>query len=527
MFLIMSAAYVGVELQSEFGAIPPSLLPLGNRRLFQHQHALIPAGVTKYLSLPESYSLSKMDADWLAANDITVLPLPDGLSLGAALVAALNLVDSPLDKPLHVLFGDTLITPLPTGNDIVSVSDVENSYNWARINQHSTQEWLSDSSISLTQNTPIVSGYFKFSQPRQLMKCLTKRNWHFLEGLNLYKNEIGLQTVKSDNWLDFGHVNTYYTSKAKFTTQRAFNELVITPEWIEKSSSKNIKIKAEANWFEHLPATMRNFIPQFMGCHDDDGKFKYRLEYLHHTALNELYVFSELPPMVWKNIFSGCLNFIAHCQQHHAKDNDTASSLNNLFGAKTKERLMIFCDDRQFSLDDKWLFNDLSVSINEILATTEQWLPQNEDVHTVMHGDFCFSNILYDFRTNRIKTIDPRGLTHDNVLTIFGDSRYDIAKLSHSVLGMYDWIIAGYYHVNIQDNTIQFDIAGLEKQRDIQQLFVEAVSQTCHLSPMNLYAMQIHLFLSMLPLHDDDKQRQDALFANAFRLYQILVGYTQ
>ena len=44
--------------------------------------------------------------------------------------------------------------------------------------------------------------------------------------------------------------------------------------------------------------------------------------------------------------------------------------------------------------------------------------------------------------------------------------------------------------------TLSFDIAGLEKQRDIQQLFVEAVSQTCHLSPMNLYAMQSHLFLS-------------------------------
>ncbi len=71
-----------------------------------------------------------------------------------------------------------------------------------------------------------------------------------------------------------------------------------------------------------------------------------------------------------------------------------------------------------------------------------------------MHGDFCFSNITYDFAIIRIKTIDPRGLTPNNELTIYGDTQYDIAKLSHSVLGLYDWIIAGYYHVDIANKDI-------------------------------------------------------------------------
>ena len=45
----MSAAYVDQDLKSEFGNIPPSLLPLGNRRLFQHQIAAAPKGKTLYL----------------------------------------------------------------------------------------------------------------------------------------------------------------------------------------------------------------------------------------------------------------------------------------------------------------------------------------------------------------------------------------------------------------------------------------------------------------------------------------------
>lgn len=82
MFLIMSGAYVGQELESEFGRIPPSFLPLGNRRLFQHQVALAPQGVKVYLSLPESYVVSEIDLQWLEQNQVTIIATPDGLSLG-------------------------------------------------------------------------------------------------------------------------------------------------------------------------------------------------------------------------------------------------------------------------------------------------------------------------------------------------------------------------------------------------------------------------------------------------------------
>lgn len=42
------------------------------------------------------------------------------------------------------------------------------------------------------------------------------------------------------------------------------------------------------------------------------------------------------------------------------------------------------------------------------------------------------------------------------------------------------------------------------------------------LEASELIAMQIQLFLSMLPLHHDDINRQKALFANAFKLYFLM-----
>lgn len=525
MFLIMSAAYVGQELESEFGRLPPSFLPLGNRRLFQHQVKLAPPGVTVHLSVPESYQVSATDRAWLEQNKVKLILTPDGLSLGASLVAAMNLAEYGLETPLHILYGDTLFASLPSGDDIVAVSEIKDSYNWAMVTNDDMQ-WIQDSNIHLNpESNRVVSGYFKFSQPRLLLRCITQSNWNFLQGLNRYHTDTGLTTVNTDNWFDFGHVNTYYRSKADFTTQRAFNELRITPHWIEKSSIKNNKIAAEANWFDNLPYPLRGYIPQYLGSEQQDGNIRYRLEYLYQTALNELYVFSELPAAIWKQILLGCLEFIKACDAIKAPENSPVNDLEQLFGEKTQQRLNEFVTSQQIDINRPWHFNHaFSVSIQDLLTKSQRYLPTGSKALSVLHGDFCFSNILYDFKTGRIKTIDPRGLTPANELSIYGDTRYDLAKLSHSVLGMYDWIIAGYYQVELDKDNYQitFQVEGSKQHKATQQLFTELVEQEFGLTAANLYAMQIQLFLSMLPLHADDNKRQQALFATAFRLYQHL-----
>lgn len=521
----MSAAYVGQELQSEFGKIPPSFLPLGNRRLFQHQIKLAPEGVEIYLSVPESYKISKTDIKLLKKEGIVVIRTPDDLTLGASLVAAINLTEHSLNGPLHVLFGDTLFTELPNGDDIICVSDVSESYNWAIVTNDNMQ-WLKDNTDNLDSNSHnIVNGYFKFSSPRLLIRSITQSNWRFLDGLNRYHIEIGLTPVYSDKWLDFGHVNTYYRSKANFTTQRAFNELKITSDWVEKSSSKNSKIAAEANWFANLPFSLRGYIPQYLGSYPKGDQISYRLEYLHQTALNELYVFSELPVAIWEQILKGSVGFLKSCMQELAPNNEPVNNLGELFGEKTTERLNDYCKKQKIELTEEWKFNDeVPTTLKSMLEQSRKHLPRECDEWSmsVLHGDFCFSNILYDFRANRIKTIDPRGTTPNGTLTIYGDTRYDIAKLSHSILGMYDWIIAGYFDVEVRDRKIRFNIDEPLQHKVIQQRFMELIEEAFGLTPVTLMAMQIQLFLSMLPLHSDDSKRQKALFANAFRLYNIM-----
>jgi len=525
MFLILSSAYIDQALKAEFGLLPPTMLPLGNRRLFQHQIAAIPEGICTYISLPESYILTIHDTELLQHQNINFIKIPDNISLGAALVTALNIIDQPLSQSLHVLFGDTLILTLPDGEDIAAISEVEDSYNWAAVTDNEVNWLETNESISLSNSKNVVCGYFKFSQPKKLIKAITQSHWDFIEGLNYYHRDVGLTSVRISNWLDFGHVNTYYRSKAKFTTQRAFNNLTITANYIEKSSCKEEKIKAEAYWFTTVPETIRCFLPQYLGVIESNGKFCYRLEYLYYSALNELFVFSCLPTMAWKRIISSCLDFIDICLQFSAPESASAPLLNELFCEKTKYRLNEFCQTNQFSISQEWNYNDsFTISLQDLLEKSTQHLPRANLQQTIMHGDFCFSNILYDFRTGRIKTIDPRGLTPRGILTIYGDVRYDLAKLSHSVLGMYDWIIADYYAVEIIGNCIYFNIAGIEEHLSTHEIFIDMIENRYGITANNLYAMQIQLFLSMLPLHADSAKRQAALMANAFRLYQKLVG---
>ena len=66
----------------------------------------------------------------------------------------------------------------------------------------------------------------------------------------------------------------------------------------------------------------------------------------------------------------------------------------------------------------------------------------------IVHGDLCLSNILYDLRSRICKLLDPRGSF--GAAGIYGDPRYDVAKLYHSIYGLYDFITNDLFHVSIE-----------------------------------------------------------------------------
>jgi len=90
-----------------------------------------------------------------------------------------------------------------------------------------------------------------------------------------------------------------------------------------------------------------------------------------------------------------------------------------------------------------------------------------ESISVVGHGDLCFSNMLFDKNTELLMLIDPKGAL--NEAEIWTDPYYDIAKLSHSICGMYDLFNNGLYSLDIDDDLkprleIDFDNREYEKR---------------------------------------------------------------
>jgi len=104
--------------------------------------------------------------------------------------------------------------------------------------------------------------------------------------------------------------------------------------------------------------------------------------------------------------------------------------------------------------------------------------------------------------------------------TVYGDIRYDMAKIAHSVYGLYDFIISGIVRADMsQDYKIDFNPVLTSRISMVQDVFARLSVGGVHLRSRQIQAITILLFLSMLPLHAEDERRQNTLLANAFRLY--------
>jgi len=153
--------------------------------------------------------------------------------------------------------------------------------------------------------------------------------------------------------------------------------------------------------------------------------------------------------------------------------------------------------------------------------------PPDEGDIALMHGDFCLSNILFDFRRGEIKLLDPRGEVATGKPSLFGDARYDRAKLYQSLAGGYDFIVAGCFELERQgDYELRLSVAETTGQREIEALYRDIICDGDVGQVAAAAAGAVLLFLSMLTLHADNQERQWALLANAYRLYQRNFGAT-
>lgn len=490
MILIISGAYINQEMRVEFGKIPPAFLPLGNHPLYYFQLKLIQGKFPKekiYLTIPEDFEVDLTDELRL----VNIIKVPTEISLSESILFALNISDSE-DETVRILNGDTLFSNLPEPSDTFGISSDYANYDW-----------------DYASKKEALTGYFSFKSRRNLIRSLTLAKGSFPKALQIYKKQSsGIKFETIPGWLDLGHLNSYFESRAKITTERAFNSIRVRNGILWKTGTPEKKIRAEAHWFERLPQPLKRYIPQFLGSKTEESHFWYGLEYLPFSPLNELYVNGRQPSDFWVDIFKRCLRIIDDfSRQDIPVDFDVDYYRESLYINKTHDRIALI--EKKCNLS--CLFNQLGLRdiTNECLEKVKL-LPR---FPAIVHGDFCFSNIMFSSRGRIIKLIDPRGISGDNEITLYGDQAYDLAKVLHSIIGMYDFIIAGKYH--LKGKEILFD-----ENKELSKFQDYVLSESYKGVPIKTFLpLVVLLFITMVPLHADRSDRQEAFLINAKRIY--------
>jgi hypothetical protein len=525
MTLITSAAYVNPEFEVEFGRIPPAFLPVGNKKLIQHQVSAIRNVFSDeiiYITLPVSYELNTLESIVISGCGVFVVKCEDSLSLAASIRTALTSIEAEKERqiqgPIRILHGDTLVSDFPKNDAFIGVSKLEVDYNWEfdQVDKSGDSIWC---------------GCFAFNSIGNLKNQLERQKL-FVEAVRSYDKIIPLARVCVKTWMDFGHINTYFQSRSQLTTQRSFNTLSVSGGCVRKAGLPGHKIIAEGQWFKKLPVPFKCYSPQLIDSGKDSGGNPYYVtEYLPIPPLNEIYVHGRNSSVFWQKAIGLCVDYLQKCTEYPVP----AKSASRISGElcllarnKTVSRLELF------EKNNRWFNGKKPININcnnipSILDIVEDCVCKIKNSPALpgfLHGDFCFSNILYDSRSRMIKVIDPRGLDSSDKITSYGDVRYDVAKLTHSIIGLYDFIMADAFNCRMTKSVKCYNIViDIFKDQRIEKIQNEFIlnTQGGRISAKQALPLVVLLFFSMLPLHSDNPKRQLALLANGCRIYSQMI----
>ncbi len=438
-------------------------------------------------------------------------------------------------ESVTVLLGDTLISePFPQDQNCVSVSnDFDDPRNWCLVETNSRGvvcQYFDKTSVQ-REGLIALAGLYRFSDVTQLSQAcdtsLAQGGKELSDVLLLYGQRYPIHAVPASSWYDFGHMPHFLKAKRELLQSRYFNHLRIEEVVgiVRKSSTRTEKLSDEYDWYCALPDELKVLTPRVLSKQEHGGTFTLVQEYYGYPNMAELYLYGNFDLEIWKvaiqNLMQAHLLLKSHPGQVGPKD------AMDIYWAKTSERLA------ELQGHDG-IFREL-LSLQHIVLNGQKLanLPlltkgiQDKCAYladsvqgAIIHGDFCLSNILYDVNNQIVRLIDPRGSFGEK--GIYGDPRYDMAKLRHSFCGGYDFILADLFSLEIKEkDKFESDIFGGEQYDEIGRLVDTAITGAGYVL-LDIIFIEALLFLSMIPLHQGKPDRQLMMYLTAIKTLNAL-----
>jgi len=465
---------------------------------------------------------------------LVIAPVTESKSILHSLDAGLQKAD--IQKSTAILLGDTLFQePLLTDTDLVYVHPVNQASRWCIVksNLDNQIETLLDKPTEPLNNPLALSGYYHFLNTSAFIKAnqdaISRNEKELSAPISTYALSNPIRIHHSLAWLDFGNPDHCVRSKHQLLQSRSFNRVSVNNQTntITKKSKNISKLKAELNWFQSLPTPLSIFTPRIINHGEDLDEFFIEQEFYGYYTLSELFLFSDLDEAYWETILERILDSYQLFRNYTIPANQ--DSLKEIYHNKTFERLNQL--KKQSPSWESQLESKNTIYINSIpqfsIKSLENWIETKLDLllhlktFSIIHGDLCFSNILFDLNGHIAKFIDPRGNFGQE--TIYGDSRYDMAKLRHSIHGKYDFIVNDLFEISELENA-HFEFKFFQDAQNKKSI-VDAFDSMLLNNGYQLQEIEFIealLFLSMIPLHNDNQQRQLGMYLTALQIFNKL-----
>lgn len=318
-----------------------------------------------------------------------------------------------------------------------------------------------------------------------------------------------------------GEINNFIQCITGNFDSRYFNSLQGTEYRLRKSSTNKKKIKSEYQYYHLLPENMQPWFVMPFDYREDEETASYAMERLHMTDIAIKWVHGSIKIDEFADLMDMYFYFFNERSTKEVSKAEYDKISKSLYVDKVEERIEDLKKLPEFGRIANLLENNATLkSIDDIYAwylNLKEKVEKRVDYPTVSaigHGDPCFANAMYNRSTRTLKFIDPKGaLCEEDLWT---NPYYDIAKLSHSVCGRYDFFNNAMFDITIDDTfnyllTIPFD------NTEYKAVFRNKVEE----NGFDYWSVRLYeasLFLSMLPLHIDYPHKVFGFILNAVNI---------
>lgn len=311
------------------------------------------------------------------------------------------------------------------------------------------------------------------------------------------------------------------------TAPREFNQVKIESLTYTKRSKDKQKLRAEHDYYDLIPASMKPWMVGAYNFQEDGDYAQYEMPRRFYADAAIQWVHSAWDIDTFNRFLDRILAFLEARPKKRVQAHEIEKISRELYIEKVRARREQLMRSTRGSRALKLIAGgengeQLLNSYDRYFDFLEQhWkhLTASSDL-VIGHGDPCLSNILYDDNSLTLQLIDPKGARSNEEL--WAHEFYDYAKLSHSILGEYDFINNGLFDTKIDQDGRIFVELKRRSRVEFKSIFEQRVSKVIGLQTLRL--IEVSLFLSMVPLHLDHIDKVAAFLIRADAILTELEG---